>query len=113
MKKVATPEPSQQQKPDNTIEVAGIPDNLLKLLDERVRQAGVDRTEYILKLIQKDLLEMSPRSHDDAPHADMTFEELLLPVHQQVKESGVTGEELDDLFEELREEVYITILSKL
>lgn len=113
MKKVATPEPSQQQKSDNTIELTNIPDNLLKLLDERVRQTGGDRTEYILKLIQKDLLETSPGFHDDArPHADMTFEELLLPVHQQVKESGITGEELDDLFEEIREEVWLELQKK-
>jgi len=107
VKKVATSEPSQQQKPDHTIEVTGVPDDLLKLLDERVRQSGSDRTEYILKLLQRDLLETSPQSHEDArPHADMTFEELLSPVHQQVKESGMTGEELDDLFEEIREEVW-------
>jgi len=107
MKKVATSESSQQQKPDHTIEVRGIPDDLLKLLDERVRQAGGDRTEYILKLIQKDLLETPSQSHEDArPHADMTFEELLSPIHKQVKESGITEEELDDLFEEIREEVW-------
>jgi len=113
VKKVATSEPSKQQKPDHTIEVAGIPDDLLKLLDERVRQTGSDRTEYILKLLQRDLLETPPRSHRDAhPHADMTFAELLLPVHQQVTESGLTGEELDDLFEEIREEVWLELQKK-
>lgn len=35
----------------------------------------------------------------------MTFVELLLPVHQQVKESGIKEEELDDLFEEIREDI--------
>lgn len=108
VKKVATSEPSQQQKPDHTIEVTGIPDDLLKLLDERVSQAGIDRTEYILKLLQRDLLSAPPQSHRDArPDADMTLAELLLPVHQQVKENGITEEELDDLFEEIREEVWL------
>ena len=46
--------------------------------------------------IQRDLLETPPPSHRNArPDADMTFAELLLPVHQQVKKSGITGEELD------------------
>lgn len=113
VKKVATSEPSQQQKPDHTIEVTGIPDDLLKLLDERVRQAGIDRTEYILKLLQRDLLSTPPQSHRDArPDADMTLAELLLPVHQQVKESGITEEELDDLFEEIREEVWQELQQK-
>lgn len=67
---MATPEPSQQQKQNHTIEVTGIPD-------------------------------------DPRPHADMTFEELLSPVHQQVKQSGIMEEELDDLFEEIREEVWL------
>lgn len=71
---MATPESSQQQKPDHAIEVTGIPDD---------------------------------QSHEDArPHADMTFEELLSPIHKQVKESGITEEELDDLFEEIRKEVW-------
>ena len=113
MKKVATSEQSKQQKPDHTIEVTGIPDDLLKLLDERVKQAGSDRTEYILKLLQRDLLSTPLRSHRNArPDADMTFAELLLPVHQQVKESGITGEELDDLFEEIREEVWLELQKK-
>lgn len=113
VKKVATSEPSKQQKTGHMIEVTGIPDDLLKLLDERVRQVGSSRTEYILKLLQKDLLLTPPRSHRNAcPHADMTFAELLLPVHQQVEESGITGEELDDLFEEIREEVWLELQKK-
>mgnify|MGYP002778672842 CR=1 FL=1 len=40
---------------DNTIEVTGIPTQLLKLLDERVRQTGSDRAGYIRHLIEKDI----------------------------------------------------------
>jgi len=113
VKKVPSSELSQQQKPDHTIEVTGIPDHLLKLLDERVQQAGIDRAEYILKLLQRDLLSTPPQSHENArPDADITLTELLSPVHQQVKESGITEEELDDLFEEIREDVWLELQQK-
>lgn len=36
----------------------------------------------------------------------MTFEEILAPVHRQVKESSITEEELEQLFEKAREEVW-------
>lgn len=44
---------------NNTIEVTGIPQHLLKLLDERIRQTGGDRAGYIRQLIEKDILEAS------------------------------------------------------
>lgn len=44
---------------DNTIEVTGIPTQLLKLLDERIRQTGSDRAEYIRNLIEKDIYGVS------------------------------------------------------
>ncbi len=40
------------------------------------------------------------------PNGEMTFEEILAPVHQQLKISGVTEEELENLFESAREEVW-------
>ena len=48
---------------DNTIEVTGIPTQLLKLLDERIRQTGSDRAEYIRNLIEKDIYEASHREN--------------------------------------------------
>lgn len=107
MRKVATSEPNKQQKSDHTIELTGIPDELLELLDQRVSQAGTDRAKYILTLLRKDLLGTSLLSHrDTVPHGGMTFEEILAPVHRQVEESGITEEELEQLFEEAREEVW-------
>lgn len=107
MREVATPEPSKQQKLDHTIELTGIPDELLELLDRRVSQAGGDRTEYILKLLRKDLWGTPLPSHaDTVPPAKMTFEEILAPIYQQVEESGITEEEMGQLFEEAREEVW-------
>ena len=80
-------------EPLYTIEVTGIPEETLRLLDERVRQQGVDRGGYIRHLLDKDL--HSP-----------TLSELLAPFREQVAQSGMSEEELDQLFEEAREEAY-------
>jgi metal-responsive CopG/Arc/MetJ family transcriptional regulator len=90
----------------HVIEVTGISDELLRLLDERVRQKGGDRSSLIRELIQKEL-QGTPRSRrkTNRPHAEMSFEEILRPVHRQVEESGITDEELDRMFEEARAQV--------
>jgi hypothetical protein len=90
----------------HTIEVTGISDELLKLLDERVRQRGGDRAALVRELIQKELRAAPPSSAEEAPpHPAMTFDEILMPVHRHVTESGITDEELDRLFEKAREQV--------
>ena len=78
----------------HTIEVTGIPEETLRLLDERVRQQGGDRAGYIRHLLDKDL--HSP-----------TLSELLAPFRAQVVESGVEEEDLDQLFTEAREEAFL------
>jgi hypothetical protein len=78
----------------HTIEVTDVPDETLRLLDERVRQQGGDRAEYIRQLLDKDL--RSP-----------SLTELLAPFREQVVESGLDEEELDQLFTEAREEVFL------
>lgn len=77
----------------HTIEVTGISEETLRLLDKRVLQQGGDRSTYIRDLLDREL------------HAP-TLTELLAPFRKQVAESGMTEDELDDLFEEAREEVY-------
>lgn len=46
---------------NNIIEVTGIPNQLLKLIDKRVRQKGSDRARYIRELIEKDIFGISER----------------------------------------------------
>lgn len=77
----------------HNIEVTGISEETLRLLDERVRQRGGDRSGYVRQVLDKDL--RSP-----------TLTELLAPFRQQVAESGVDDEELDQLFSEARDDVY-------
>ncbi|WGV27514.1 hypothetical protein [Halotia branconii] len=40
---------------NHKIELTGIPEPLLKLIDERVRQKGGDRAAYIRDLIERDI----------------------------------------------------------
>lgn len=79
--------------PNYTIEVTGISEETLRLLDARVRQQGGDLSEYIRTLLDKDL------------HAP-TLSELLAPFRAQVAKSGMSEEDLDHLFAEAREEAF-------
>jgi len=78
----------------HTIEVTGIPEETLRLLDDRVRQHGGDRAEYLRHLLEKDL--QSP-----------TLSELLAPFRQQVSASGLADDELEQIFNEAREDVFL------
>ena len=91
---MATPEPSKHEKREHMIELIGISDQLLKLLDRRVSKTGSDRSGYILELLRKDLLETL--------HPEMTFEQLLSPVHRHVQESHISESDLEELFEDER-----------
>ena len=76
-----------------TIEIP-IPEDLLRLLDERARSTGLKREEYIHALLSKDLT--------GAP----SLSEILAPFRDQVAASGATEEELTQLFSATREEAY-------
>ena len=77
-----------------------VSDETLKRLDERARHIGQDRAEFAGKLIEKELAE------PEAPKADKTFDEILAPIRQGFAETGMTEDELDQMFEEAREEVW-------
>ena len=90
----------------HTIEIAGIPDELLELLDEQVRQRGGDRASFIRDLLRKELQRDSqPFAEGPRPHSGISFEEILTPVHEQAAASGITEEELERVFAEARERV--------
>lgn len=78
----------------HTIEVTGIPEELLRRLDERVRDVGTDREQYIRDLLARDLERPS------------SLRELFAPVREDFVASGMTGDELEALIEECREEAY-------
>lgn len=76
--------------PTHTIEITGVPDDLLKRLDESVQKHGGDRNGHIRELIERGL------KLEQAPHAGMTFAELLAPVHEYSRRMGYTDEEIGD-----------------
>jgi metal-responsive CopG/Arc/MetJ family transcriptional regulator len=76
----------------HTIKVSGISDDLLRLMDERLReQHSTGRSEYIRELIRRDVL--GNRGNGAAPVR--AFREILAPVHEETRRSGETEEELE------------------
>lgn len=62
-------------------------------LQERAVQLGQDLTGYVRRLIREDLEGASPAR-------GRTFAEILAPVHEDFRKSGMTEGELDTLFGE-------------
>jgi hypothetical protein len=76
-----------------TIEISS-PEDLLRLVDEKGRSAGLDRDTYIRAVLSRDLA------------VELSLSEILASFRNQVAGSGIRDEELDRLFLEAREESY-------
>ena len=72
-----------------TVEIP-IPDDLIPRLEPKARSAGLDREQYVLALVSRDLT--GPR----------TFDDILGGFREAVAASGMTDPELDELFESAR-----------
>jgi hypothetical protein len=70
-----------------------LPPDTEAVLRERARASGEDVGAYAARLLHDVLTTPS-------------VEELLAPVRRQVEESGITDEELDELGNELRKDVW-------
>lgn len=87
----------------HTIKVTGVSDELLQLLDERIRaQHATGRSEYIRELIRRDVLASPAVPSAGWPSPEMPFRELLAPV--QAEAEGV-GESEDETEEFLRDQL--------
>lgn len=75
------------------LEIA-IPDELIDALEHRAQSAGLNREQYVSTLVTREL------------SADRTIDEILAPFRAQVAASGITDEELDELFRTARAEVH-------
>ena len=80
-----------QRTKSHVVKVTGITDNLLHLLDERIKQRHSTR-----ELIRRDVL----------GEGVGTFREILAPVHAASKQHPQSEEELEAYFDQVREEVY-------
>ncbi len=76
-----------RDKVTRTIELSGVPEELIKRLDERLREVGQDRAEYLINLIQRDL-----------ERPTLTLREIFAPVREEIRESGISDTELDTFF---------------
>ena len=68
----------------STIELRDLPPELLSELDERAKERGLDRQSYVLRLIERNLLDRGA-----------TFDEILAPVREDFKATGMTEQELE------------------
>lgn len=94
-----------------------LPPETEKKLLEHVRQRGQDVSVFVHEVIERAMeappergtnggqAAPVPSSDDTAVHAGMTFDEILAPIRKGFAESGMTDEELDQLFEEALQEV--------
>lgn len=89
------------QMASHTIKVTGVSEELLTLLDKRIRaQHATGRSEYIRELIRRDVL----GAGSNAVRGSETFDQLLAPVHEQTRAQGFSEEEIEkDIEAEIRE----------
>ena len=76
-----------------TIELP-IPEELLLLVEQRARTAGLPREAYIRAVLS--------RGVNDQP----SISEILAPFRDEVTASGISDEELDKLFSQARDECH-------
>jgi metal-responsive CopG/Arc/MetJ family transcriptional regulator len=76
-----------------TIEVTGIPEDLLQRLDKWMREQGRDRSQFIREIIEEKLQE------HEKPQSGKTFAEILAPLQQDFEATGMSDEELGDFID--------------
>jgi hypothetical protein len=74
-----------------TIELP-IPDELLQLVDERARAAGLRLEAYIRSVLSREV------------NAELSLGGILAAFRDQVAANGVSDDELDNIFSQAREE---------
>ena len=75
-----------------TIEIP-LPEELLRLVDEKAHSTGLERDDYIRAVLSKEVA------------GEPSISEILAPFRDQVANNGISDEELNRLFSETREEV--------
>ena len=73
-----------------TIEDLRLQPRQLKALTTKAKRLGKSRAEYVRSLVERDLL------------ADRTFDEILGPVREGFRRSGVTEDQLDAIVSRAR-----------
>ena len=76
-----------------SIEITGLPQGTKEAIEELSRSKGKSAEDYLRMLIEAEVL------------SEQSFSEILAPIRQSFRESGMTGEQLDALLEDAREKV--------
>ena len=83
-----------------TITVSGVHEETLSRLDEKARQAGVNREDYIREILKREAMRPSTGLHQG-----MSFSEILAPIQTEAERLGRSEEEIDELIEKARNKV--------
>lgn len=78
----------------DTIQITNLPPSVIEAVEDRARKIGTTAEDYVRYLIEEDLA------------SALSMRVLFAPVREQIKESGISDTELDELLEEARDEVY-------
>ncbi len=79
----------------DTIQISGLPETVIQAVSDRAKSIGTTTEQYVRYLIDEDLASSA-----------VNMRVLFAPVREQIKESGVSDDELTTLLEEARDEVF-------
>jgi plasmid stability protein len=77
-----------------SIEIAGLPPGTKKAIEALSQSKGKSAEDYLRMLIEAEIL------------SEQTFSEILAPIRQSFRESGMSEQQLDALFEDARDKVH-------
>jgi hypothetical protein len=77
-----------------SVEIAGLPPGTKKAIEELSRSKGKSAEEYLRTLIEAEIL------------SEQSFGEIFAPIRQSFRESGMNEQQLDELFEDARDQVH-------
>jgi hypothetical protein len=78
----------------DTIQITGLSPSVIEAVENRAKEIGATAEDYVRYLIEEDLA------------STLSMRVLFAPVREQIRQSGISETELDELLEEAREEVY-------
>ncbi|MBL8191861.1 MAG: hypothetical protein JNK38_27870 [Acidobacteria bacterium] len=83
-----------------TLEITGLTFETLEALNDKARRSGKTAEQYARRLIEIGV------STAETILPEMTLDEAMAPFRRQVEESGLTDEELDEMFLEARRDYH-------
>ncbi|CAN5440610.1 hypothetical protein BH20ACI1_BH20ACI1_28380 [soil metagenome] len=73
----------------DTIQITGLPPSVIEAVENRAKEIGATAEDYVKYLIEEDLA------------STLSMRVLFAPVREQIKESGISDTELNELLEEV------------